>query len=1494
MSKRPITDLQSDDDSDVDLDEEFSEDELDEVQPKKSAPKKSKFLRITDFIQDEAEVDDDADDLEEDDDLEEGYSELVKEGAEEPEDGEDAYSSRMRLQHIMDIEEEDKIEQYYRNKYAEVDDQDVIDTSGYAKNEEVKQQSALPGVKDPRLWQVKCRIGEEKATAIKLMRKFINLEANNDPLQIKSVVVPVGVKGCIYIEAYKQTHVKATLAGVNALGMGKWQQPMVPINEMPDVLKVVSEPLAIKQNSWVRIKRGIYRDDLAQIDYVENNQNKALCKLIPRIDYKKVKAVYKDGETVNNFRRSAKGRPSQRIFKAEEIRALGGELKKDGDFIIFESNRYRNGFLYKTLSFSGISIDGQKPTVEELKMFDEQPDNVDPENLPSEKKLTTDAVFAAGDVVEVSEGELIHMTGTIISIAGDKVTIVPNHADLANAGALEFPAKELRKIFKEGDHVKVINGSLEGETGVVVRVDDNIAVLVADKTLEEFKVRPRDLQLCTEMNSGVDSHGMYQIGDVIEINQSTVGYIVRIERESVKVLTQYGKTESVNNRAIMRKLRCGQALDSQQNFLKFKDIVDVNDDKKRRGEIKFIWRHFLFLFNRGLAENGGIFVAKSRGVTLPGANKSTGSFVAASPRLQSPSRSPMRAGGEGGASPRHSRGGGRGGKSQRDREFIGKTVKVKTGPYKGYVGIVRDSTDTTARIELHTDCKIISVERGHLAEVTTLASGGHITPSTPFINKTPAYTNNLGGATPVYGAQGSRTPMQSGNRTPMYGSQTPSRGDRTPYYGAQTPTHDGNATPRAGYSAWDPNCPNTPARSSSDDFNDYYENSPSPAPFSPANPQTPGYGEPMTPGYAIDSMGPATPGTDYNTSSAPSPASPYTEPSPSPGESSLGPPSPGSDSSVPTPYSNMASPMTPASTQENWPLSGIEVVMLESFEDGQYIGQTGYIRAVSGPISTVWLYEEEREFALRSSRFGPGTFSCIGDVIEINQSTVGYIVRIERESVKVLTQYGKTESVNNRAIMRKLRCGQALDSQQNFLKFKDIVDVNDDKKRRGEIKFIWRHFLFLFNRGLAENGGIFVAKSRGVTLPGANKSTGSFVAASPRLQSPSRSPMRAGGEGGASPRHSRGGGRGGKSQRDREFIGKTVKVKTGPYKGYVGIVRDSTDTTARIELHTDCKIISVERGHLAEVTTLASGGHITPSTPFINKTPAYTNNLGGATPVYGAQGSRTPMQSGNRTPMYGSQTPSRGDRTPYYGAQTPTHDGNATPRAGYSAWDPNCPNTPARSSSDDFNDYYENSPSPAPFSPANPQTPGYGEPMTPGYAIDSMGPATPGTDYNTSSAPSPASPYTEPSPSPGESSLGPPSPGSDSSVPTPYSNMASPMTPASTQENWPLSGIEVVMLESFEDGQYIGQTGYIRAVSGPISTVWLYEEEREFECQSYQMKPVVPKKQDKVVIITGNRRGNHGQLINIDNDDGIVKADKSLELRILKLDSLAKLSAHHM
>lgn len=88
---------------------------------------------------------------------------------------------------------------------------------------------------------------------------------STQPLQIKSVVAPDHVKGYIYVESYKQTHVKSAIEGIGNLRMGLWNQQMVPIKEMTDVLKVVKEVTNLKPKSWVRLKRGLYKDDIAQV-----------------------------------------------------------------------------------------------------------------------------------------------------------------------------------------------------------------------------------------------------------------------------------------------------------------------------------------------------------------------------------------------------------------------------------------------------------------------------------------------------------------------------------------------------------------------------------------------------------------------------------------------------------------------------------------------------------------------------------------------------------------------------------------------------------------------------------------------------------------------------------------------------------------------------------------------------------------------------------------------------------------------------------------------------------------------------------------------------------------------------------------------------------------------------------------------------------------------------------------------------------------------------
>jgi len=80
--------------------------------------------------------------------------------------------------------------------------------------------------------------------------------------------------------------------------MGMYKQQMVPISEMTDVLRVTKEQAGLKPKQWVRLKRGIYKDDLAQIDYVDLAQNQCHLKLLPRIDYNRARGAKRDPKQV--------------------------------------------------------------------------------------------------------------------------------------------------------------------------------------------------------------------------------------------------------------------------------------------------------------------------------------------------------------------------------------------------------------------------------------------------------------------------------------------------------------------------------------------------------------------------------------------------------------------------------------------------------------------------------------------------------------------------------------------------------------------------------------------------------------------------------------------------------------------------------------------------------------------------------------------------------------------------------------------------------------------------------------------------------------------------------------------------------------------------------------------------------------------------------------------------------------------------------------------
>uniref|UniRef100_A0A4W3HGL2 Transcription elongation factor SPT5 n=1 Tax=Callorhinchus milii TaxID=7868 RepID=A0A4W3HGL2_CALMI len=885
---------------------------------------------------------------------------------------EDHSGARRLLNHWRDKREEE-LGEYYMNKYAKPTGGDHHYGQSDELSDDITQQQLLPGVKDPNLWTVKCKIGEERGTAIALMRKFIAYQYTDTPLQIKSVVSPEHVKGYIYIEAYKQTHVKQAIEGVGNLRIGYWNQQMVPIKEMTDVLKVVKEVTNLKPKSWVRLKRGLYKDDIAQVDYVEPSQNTISLKLIPRIDYERIKARMSLKDWFAKRKRFK--RPLQRLFDAEKIRSLGGDVTSDGDFLIFEGNRYsRKGFLFKSFAMSAVITEGVKPTLSELEKFEDQPEGIDLELVTETTGKEREHNLQPGDNVEVCEGELINLQGKILSVEGNKITILPKHEDLKDP--LEFPAHELRKYFKMGDHVKVIAGRYEGDTGLIVRVEENFVILFSDLTMHELKVLPRDLQLCSETASGVDAGGQHEWGELVQLDPQTMGVIVRLERETFQVLNMYGKVITVRHQAITRKKdnRFAVALDSEQNNIHVKDIVKVIDGPHsgREGEIRHLYRGFAFLHCKKLVENGGMFVCKTRHLVLAGGAKprdvtnfTVSGFAPMSPRISSPMHSS-------GGAPRGGFGGQGGmgrGRGRRDNDLIGQTVRISQGPYKGYIGVVKDATESTARVELHSTCQTISVDRQRLTTVDSKKKGG----------LTSAYSR-----TPMYGSQ---TPMYgSGSRTPMYGSQTPLHdGSRTPHYGSQTPIHDGSRTPGQS-GAWDPNNPNTPSRND-DEYDFPYDDEPSPSPQAyggTPNPQTPGYTDVPSP-QVNPPFNPQTPGTPaihnpsvYNTDHyhqvAPSPVgyqNTHSPASPSPSPVGYSPMTPGAPS--PGAYN----PHTPGSNidqgSNDWVTTDIQVKVRDTYLDAQVIGQIGMIRSVSGGLCSVYLSDTDKVVSISSEHLEPVT-----------------------------------------------------------------------------------------------------------------------------------------------------------------------------------------------------------------------------------------------------------------------------------------------------------------------------------------------------------------------------------------------------------------------------------------------------------------------------------------------------------------------------------------
>ncbi|KAE8715300.1 putative transcription elongation factor SPT5-like protein 1 [Hibiscus syriacus] len=498
---------------------------------------------------------------------------------------------------------------------------------------------------------------------------------------------------------------------------------------------------------------------------VDNVRQRVTVKLILRIDLPAL-ANKLEGREVPKKKAFV---PPPRFMNVDEARELHIRVERRRDSV--------------TVSMKSISAQNIKPTFDELEKFQTPNNN--------------------------GEGGSEILKGWVEKVEEENVHIRP-----------EMKGLPLRKYFELGNHVEDVSGTKEGATGMVVKVEQPVLIILSDTAKELIRDFADDVVESSEVTTGVTKIGEYELHDLVLLDNNIFGVIIRVESEAFQVLKVFQNDQRYRNIDSLKYVV--RILDGP---FKWEDHVPMGDSLLRFGSFK----------------------APPR--------------VPLSPRIFSRGGPPF--------DPGWRQIGGRGGNDA----LIGTTVKIRQGFFKGYRGRVVDIIGQSIRVELESQMRVVT---GKFSNTSRYGMGSE----TPMhLSRTPLHPYMTPmrdpGATLIH--DGMRTPMRDRAWNPyapmspssficqflissascmiigkkeilLLGSQS-APGSPSRAYEAPTPGSGWDSTPGGNYSE-----AGTPRDGSSAYANapsPYMPSTPSGQPMTPSSvsyiPGTPG-GQPMTPG----------------------------------------------------------------------------------------------------------------------------------------------------------------------------------------------------------------------------------------------------------------------------------------------------------------------------------------------------------------------------------------------------------------------------------------------------------------------------------------------------------------------------------------------------------------------------------------------------------------------------------------------------------------------
>jgi transcription elongation factor SPT5 len=293
----------------------------------------------------------------------------------------------------------------------------------------------------------------------------------------------------IFVEARQAASVNQAVAGIVGVFISRGVT-LVPIEEMAPLLKLKQKDVNIRPDMWVRLKRGKYAGDLAQvIDVDQITSGVVAVKFIPRIDLtprdkRKERNAGAKGAGSTSFK------PPQRLFNYDDVKKVygrGAVKQGTGGSIFFDNDEFIDGFCIKDIKHTLITTEDVNPTLEEISRFtgdDQNTASHDLSEIAEANKNITAAILFPGDKVEVFEGEQNGLFGSIVTATPEVIAVKAEGGEI-HGQVVEVPTRSVRKRFEIGEHVKVLSGKNKDASGMVVEVKGDVVTLMSDQGEQE-------------------------------------------------------------------------------------------------------------------------------------------------------------------------------------------------------------------------------------------------------------------------------------------------------------------------------------------------------------------------------------------------------------------------------------------------------------------------------------------------------------------------------------------------------------------------------------------------------------------------------------------------------------------------------------------------------------------------------------------------------------------------------------------------------------------------------------------------------------------------------------------------------------------------------------------------------------------------------------------------------------------------------------------------